>query len=142
VSPEQAPTKRRLLDRLPEVPDEAGMRFRVLYEVDETSGCWLWRGTLREGRGQFKADGKTVQDDRWSWERVNGAVPASSWLRHDCGSTECVNPAHLSPVEPRSIAGAHERAKTHCPKGHPYDEANTYVAPSGKRMCRTCRRQR
>lgn len=32
--------------------------------------------------------------------------------------------------------------KTHCPKGHPYDEANTYRAPSGApRRCRTCMRQ-
>lgn len=30
--------------------------------------------------------------------------------------------------------------KTHCSKGHPYDEANTYVTPKGKRDCRACRR--
>lgn len=27
---------------------------------------------------------------------------------------------------------------THCPRGHAYDEANTYVCKRGKRMCRTC----
>lgn len=31
-------------------------------------------------------------------------------------------------------------AKTHCPKGHPYDEENTYLSPQGSRMCRICRR--
>jgi hypothetical protein len=37
--------------------------------------------------------------------------------------------------------GAAQRAKTHCPQGHPYDQANTYVHPtSGGRLCRTCRR--
>lgn len=30
--------------------------------------------------------------------------------------------------------------KTHCPQGHPYDEENTYVTPSGVRQCRTCRK--
>jgi hypothetical protein len=30
--------------------------------------------------------------------------------------------------------------KTHCPKGHPYDEANTYV-DKGKRICRICKRE-
>ncbi len=30
--------------------------------------------------------------------------------------------------------------KTHCPKGHPYNEANT-VRMRGKRYCRECRRQ-
>lgn len=29
--------------------------------------------------------------------------------------------------------------KTHCPQGHPYDEENTYRAPTGGRMCRKCR---
>ena len=35
------------------------------------------------------------------------------------------------------------KLKTHCPKGHPYDEENTYRTPStGGRMCRTCMRER
>lgn len=28
--------------------------------------------------------------------------------------------------------------RTHCPEGHPYDEANTIVNADGKRRCRTC----
>jgi hypothetical protein len=32
-------------------------------------------------------------------------------------------------------------AKTHCPKKHPYDDANTYRHPSGRRHCRACRRE-
>lgn len=31
--------------------------------------------------------------------------------------------------------------KTHCPKGHPYDEVNTYIDPKGKRRCRICRQR-
>lgn len=27
---------------------------------------------------------------------------------------------------------------THCPRGHAYDEANTYVNAKGKRICRAC----
>jgi hypothetical protein len=30
--------------------------------------------------------------------------------------------------------------KTHCPKGHAYDEENTCLSPQGSRMCRICRR--
>ena len=36
----------------------------------------------------------------------------------------------------------HQRSKTHCPSGHPYDEANTYLTRSGGRKCRTCNRER
>ena len=38
----------------------------------------------------------------------------------------------------------HQAKKTHCPQGHPYDEANTKVIPSRPtaRYCRECHRQR
>lgn len=28
---------------------------------------------------------------------------------------------------------------THCKRGHAFDEANTYVSPTGQRQCRQCR---
>lgn len=31
---------------------------------------------------------------------------------------------------------------THCPKGHAYDEANTYLSKKGKRICRACNAER
>lgn len=31
---------------------------------------------------------------------------------------------------------------THCPQGHPYDAANTYIAKRGNRSCRACARDR
>lgn len=31
--------------------------------------------------------------------------------------------------------------KTHCPQGHEYSHENTYIAPSGRRSCRVCRRE-
>jgi hypothetical protein len=31
--------------------------------------------------------------------------------------------------------------KTACPQNHPYDEANTYLDPRGRRHCRACRRE-
>jgi hypothetical protein len=33
-------------------------------------------------------------------------------------------------------------AITHCPQGHPYDEANTRRRPRGSRECRACGRAR
>lgn len=31
--------------------------------------------------------------------------------------------------------------RTHCPQGHPYDEANTHIDPRGHRHCRECNRR-
>lgn len=44
------------------------------------------------------------------------------------------------PIEPqgRRVATAD---RTHCPKGHPYDQENTYRDPRGRRGCRACNRQ-
>lgn len=31
--------------------------------------------------------------------------------------------------------------KTHCPKGHPFNEENTYMRKEGWKQCRTCMRE-
>jgi hypothetical protein len=38
--------------------------------------------------------------------------------------------------------GRRQKAKTHCPAGHPYSEENTHVSPKGWRKCRKCRAER
>jgi len=47
-----------------------------------------------------------------------------------------------APAGPQSGPGHHEARKTHCPQGHPYDEANTYLSNAGRRLCRACNRAR
>jgi WhiB family redox-sensing transcriptional regulator len=34
-----------------------------------------------------------------------------------------------------------QASKTHCKHGHPFDAANTYYTPDGRRRCRTCLRE-
>lgn len=34
------------------------------------------------------------------------------------------------------------RAKTHCPRNHPYTPENTYTPPTGGRYCRICGREK
>ena len=36
----------------------------------------------------------------------------------------------------------HRRRQDHCPQGHPYDAANTYIDRKGWQVCRTCQRTR
>jgi hypothetical protein len=56
-------------------------------------------------------------------------------------------PAHIEAVAhvvnaQRGNAGSHLAARKRCPRGHPYDEANTYINAAGWRFCRTCNRER
>jgi hypothetical protein len=73
---------------------------------------------------------------------------------HLCSVRHCVNPAHLEPVTQKvnvrrgkkgdkgKKTGAMQKAKTHCPAGHEYDEENTYTSKKGCRHCKQCRRDR
>lgn len=46
---------------------------------------------------------------RITWEMVNEQqLPPGYWLRHDCGTRECVNPAHaeLVPIDSRTTSAS------------------------------------
>lgn len=140
---------------------------RVSYfwaHVQKTESCWLWTGrTARSGgnarysRIAVKVNGKWVDflAHRWSYEYFIGPIPDGYTIDHvkarGCTSTLCVNPEHLEAVtlqenvlRSESIAALCAR-KTHCIRGHPFDEENTfYFIPQGdvrpKRGCRECKR--
>lgn len=131
-------------------------RFWAKVSVDETTGCWAWTGAATrpgsDGYGQIRVAGKTILSHRFAYETLVGPVPAGLDLDHVCRTRRCANPAHLEPVtraENVKRGAAHgtygraERAKTHCPQGHPYAGANLYVNPTtGKRKCRECQSER
>lgn len=108
--------------------------------------CWSWLGRLRNGYGAFSVKGgRQVRAHRWSYEKSFGAVPDGLELDHLCRNRICVNPSHLEAVTHRvntlrsdNACALHAR-QTHCMRGHPFDEANTYVRPNGGgRTCRAC----
>lgn len=115
--------------------------------------CWLWTKRLdKDGYGQFRIGSRTdgssrqVGAHRLSYEWEYGFVPVGLELDHLCRVRACVRPSHLEAVTSleniqRGNAGIHERLKTCCPRGHPYDDQNTYWRPNGNRECRTCTRK-
>lgn len=67
--------------------------------------------------------------------------------RHTCDNRPCVNPAHiLDGSHQDNTADMIERGRaawsdlTHCKRGHPFDEENTYDDPAGGRRCKACAR--
>lgn len=109
--------------------------------------CWIWQSTLTEdGYGRFYLrPGRKVMAHRHSWESFFGPIPDGLFLDHLCRQRRCVNPYHLDVVTnlvnaQRGKAGINFSARTHCSRGHEYNEENTYYKPSGKRICRACGR--
>lgn len=122
--------------------DEARFWSKVEKAGDE--GCWTWTAArTRDGHGRFRTPTSHVLAHRWSYERLVGPIPEGLVLDHLCRNPPCVNPAHLEPVtaEENVARGtgpsAANAAKTHCPRGHEYSEANTRRR-NGRRHCRAC----
>lgn len=115
--------------------------------------CWVWLGYTRpKGYGDFEDETLRIQKaHRWAYLKFRGPIPEGFHVHHRCCNPSCVNPFHLQAVSPTENAYLsqvwmngfrHQKAKTHCPQGHPYDEANTYIWGNNYRQCRTCHRQR
>jgi len=118
--------------------------IRFWTKVHFTGGCWEWTGAkLSNGYGVF---GKMGLAHRYAYEFCIGPIPDGLQLDHLCRVRHCVKPDHLEPVTCRENllrAGgimAQRAKRTHCPQGHPYDEANTHITRRNERNCRACDR--
>jgi hypothetical protein len=122
-------------------------RFWQKVEPEPNTGCWLWTGGLRgSGRyGQFRNGKRLGFAHRYAYELLVGPIPDGMQLDHLCRVRLCVNPAHLEPVTAREntmrseALTARNARKTHCLRGHPFDEANTIETVRDGRLHRTCR---
>lgn len=128
-------------------PEWVKMRFWTL--VDKSGDCWMYTGYHGVGSyGNFSYKKVQHKAHRVAWELSRGPIPSGLVLDHLCRNKACVNPAHLEPVSQsvnaqRGLAGQHYLSRTHCARGHPFDEANTVwrTMKDGRRYraCRPCR---
>lgn len=122
-------------------------RFNNYHTVEPNTGCWLWTMCVdKDGYGIFQEKTRTtVKAHRFSWKVHRGDVAKGTFICHKCDTPSCVNPEHLflgTALENNRDCAVkkrtHNQKKTHCPNGHRYDSANTYIYASGYRDCREC----
>lgn len=131
-------------------------------KVQGPDDCWPWTGSkFSNGYGYFHVSHnprKVTTAHRWAYKHFVGSVDDVLDLDHTCHNEDkscvggwacvhrgCANPAHVIPatrsnnLKRSPNMGKAQLAKTHCPKGHPYEGENLYFTPDGRRVCVTCR---
>jgi hypothetical protein len=119
---------------------------RVIDRMTVQGDCWI--PALKPGRKGYvrcKVGGRATFVHRLAYEIAKGEIAGGMTIDHLCRNPSCFNPDHLEQVTVaenirRGTQGLYQRLKTHCPHGHAYSPENTYVAPCGDRLCRTCQR--
>jgi hypothetical protein len=116
------------------------------------TGCW--EHSIKPKDNGYRVvcfQGRQMRLHRFVYEHFVGLVPDGLELDHLCRNRGCANFEHLEPVT-RAVntargtldRGAHQRNKTHCRRGHPYDEQNTrrHTGKDGccRRHCKECSR--
>lgn len=104
--------------------------------------CKVWTGATAAGKGKYghrKIPGsrKNILVHR---EAIN--APDAMEVDHKCCNTLCYEPVHLDLVTPSENKRRYGLRITHCSKGHPYDNENTYIRNKGNgvKQCRMCHR--
>jgi hypothetical protein len=148
-----------------EAPERVIARIFDRVDCSDVTACWMWPGAVYSpGCGHISWQVNNQQFHRTVhrvvYEALVGPIPEGMDLDHlchdpaichpdpasACPHRRCCNPSHLEPVS-RSVnlrrggtVAAERAARTHCPQGHPYDDANTYFDTKGRRVCRECSR--
>jgi hypothetical protein len=134
-------------------PEKRAALFWSKVDRRGPSECWPWLGKPDPcNYGRFTWDGSREGAHRVAYMLGIGPIPDGLVIDHRCHTDDptcrggdacphrlCQNPRHLETCTRGENTGRGRTRLTHCPQGHPYDEANTYRGRRG-RECRACHR--
>ena len=121
--------------RLEDLPRRIASRITV----NPQTGCWVYDGG-KGVKGYMKLRHLLAGERRVHrvvYRLLVGPIPPGFTLDHvrdrGCVSRACCWPVHLEPVTNReNVRRGHLAPQDSCVHGHPRNEVNTYVSPSGK----------
>lgn len=108
--------------------------------------CWVWTGDKdRDGYGRIQVGGRGARVRHWAVTQFVAPIPDGHEPDHLCFNPSCVNyETHLEVVPlrvkilRRNSPAAINARKTHCDRGHEFNEANTWIRSDGARWCKPC----
>lgn len=134
-------------------------RLMMYIDVRSEGECWPWTGFIgTHGYGASSKSSKGTTSHRLVYQTFVGPIPEGYEIDHlchiaddctlaeECPHRRCNNPAHMMAVPPRvnnmrtNSAAAVNARKTHCIRGHEFNEENTRRSADGTRNCRACER--
>jgi hypothetical protein len=123
---------------------------KVQEPFDAHNDCWVWTSSLNNhGYGQFHLGSGNVLAHVFAYEQFCWRIQDELELDHLCRNPACVNPSHLELVTHQEnmrrsplIKLNGPPFKSHCKRGHPFSGNNLRIKLDGKRVCRTCHRER
>ena len=120
---------------------------QILARTAQDGECLIWQGAVQSsGYGSVgNGLGGTALAHRVVFTEMVGPIEEGMTIDHLCRVRSCVNPDHLEPVtqgENLRRAVPYRRPQKRRLGKCEHDDSDVYIDPSGKRVCRECRRER